>query len=861
MSGQFNIFFPNKNLNPQGWLTDFITPYIVRSDKNRSEEASIFYDKQFTQQAENTLKKAFNDEQQFNVFKKIRSNVEEDKLICLNGNHLDILDVDKSLLTSPKETQKYLQFMTSAKPYELAFLQNYMILSYGVKKKKSDKDYTFYEFPFTQIFDQDFILDDNKSGFPRAEGIGIKSINVSNEFNFVTHVNSKVTINFFFGNLKLLTREIKENGSKADSEKTNREVFPFGFNFMKLFANFDLSREIIKLEYGKKVSDGFLEYVKDPELKDIIEKREKKVLYLNKINHNFTFQSDGKIELSVTYLDVGRARFLRPNTVYIPCDEKKINGYEDYKKILKLYKEQKDLLEKTKEQILVKQVEIKEAGKTQVLKEQNEKDKETLAKINNRLVEIRDELRNSFVTIFLDKIKQQGQLFHVDFKTNKEKTKYKANCNISLIKPSDGKILKLFEYNTEVDSNSLNINNVRTESLLSQIFNTPGNVKKPEKDKTFGNFSFFPLKALISSAYSFMCPEEQRELPYLLLGNVITNINNKQVSVNIGDLLVETQTFQTWYYEHCISKNRGEYSYGAFISDIVNDLIPRILFRNSVINTNSASSIKLKNYFLDKDGVSEQLKKDVYLTDNIDKLKEFCKKLSLNVGSNNPNSLIYVAQINSVSSNAQAPYMSNNLKNFKYDETKDNSRGIIHIKLGADGGIVKNANFSATDNSRIRSAYAFEALANNASKVLLYYYQMNIDLLGNNVFDYDSFVCVPLNALGLESSESDPGLAGYYKVLSTDDRIDSNLSYNSSANCTWQFSVEIDKNKSAVDTGNLSDNNKIKDYIEASTNDPLNYIRNQISVVAEQQTTNNGQPPAQPQTKPQQKATKSKGKN
>lgn len=856
MSGQFNIFFPNKNLNPQGWLTDFITPYIIRTDKNRSEEASIFYDKQFTQQAETRLSNSFKNQQEFNIFKRIRNNVEEEKIVCLNGNHLDILDVDRSLFSNTKETQKYLQFMTSAKPHQLAFLQNYMILSYGVKKKPSDKDYTFYEFPFTQIFDQDFILNDNKSGFPRTEGSGIKSISVSNEFNFVTHVNSKVSINFFFGNLKLLTREIKENGAKADSEKTNREVFPFGFNFMKLFTNFDLSREIIKLEYGKKVSDGFLEYVKDPELKDIIEKREKKVLYLNKINHNFTFESDGKIGLSVTYLDVGRARLLRPNTVYIPCDENKISGYEDYKQILKLYKEQKELLNKAKENILVRQDEIKEAGKIQVLKEQNEKDEKTLTEINNRLVQTRDELRNSFPTIFLDKIKQQGQLFHIDFKTNKDRTKYKANCNIYLIKPTDGKTLKLFEYNTEVDSNSLTPSSSQTDSLLSQIFNTPGNVKESEKNKTFGNFSFFPLRSLISSAYSFLCPEEQKEAPYLLLGNVITNINNKQVSINIGDLLVETQTFQTWYYEHCISKNRGEYSYGAFVTDIFNDLVPRVLFRNNVLNTNSPSSIKLKNYFLDRDGISEQIKKDIYLTDNVDKLREFCKKLSINVGPNNPISLIYASQINSVSSNAQTPFMSNNLKNFRYDEIKDNSRGIMHIKFGADGGIVKNASFSATDNSRIRSAYAYESLANNASKVLLYYYQMSIDLLGNNVFDYDSFVCVPLNALGLESSENDPGLAGYYKVLSTQDRIESNLTYNSSATCTWQFSVEVDKNKSATDTGDLNDNNKVKDFIEASTNDPINYVRNQISVVVEQQTTSNGQPPAQPQTKPQQVANK-----
>ena len=66
--GNFNIYFPRKNLNQQGWLSDFITPYIVRTGK-RSEEASIFYDSQFTQEAYELLKKQFkNNETEFKDF-------------------------------------------------------------------------------------------------------------------------------------------------------------------------------------------------------------------------------------------------------------------------------------------------------------------------------------------------------------------------------------------------------------------------------------------------------------------------------------------------------------------------------------------------------------------------------------------------------------------------------------------------------------------------------------------------------------------------------------------------------------------------------------------------------------------------
>ena len=44
MASKLNVYFPMINLNPQGWISQFITPVLAKTGKNRDELANLIYD-------------------------------------------------------------------------------------------------------------------------------------------------------------------------------------------------------------------------------------------------------------------------------------------------------------------------------------------------------------------------------------------------------------------------------------------------------------------------------------------------------------------------------------------------------------------------------------------------------------------------------------------------------------------------------------------------------------------------------------------------------------------------------------------------------------------------------------------------
>ena len=100
--------------------------------------------------------------------------------------------------------------------------------------------------------------------------------------------------------------------------------------------------------------------------------------------------------------------------------------------------------------------------------------------------------------------------------------------------------------------------------------------------RSYGNIMFFPLKALFFAAYSFLNDDEKTKIPHMLFSNVMMKVGTSECSINIGDLLVESTTFQKWYYNKFFQKDRIDYPFGSFISDIMEDLVPQATYKNKV---------------------------------------------------------------------------------------------------------------------------------------------------------------------------------------------------------------------------------------------------------------------------------------
>lgn len=863
---KINVYFPIVNLNPQGWISQFITPILSKTVPNRSGLANLFYDTIINVENLQHLEKIGFSDKDIGNFITRRSSIEEDKMIFLNGNFLDRFEVEEPLRESTleeKELAIYTKFMSTIKPHQQAFLQPYIKLQYGYRNNKKE-EFTWVDFPFTQKYDIDFILGPGK---PRSEGSGITNVSTENQLNIATHINSQIRINFLFGNMQILTQEMNEDG--IPTEKNTNKKFPYGFSFLKLASNFDFNKEIIRLEYGRKVAPGFEEEIAGGEgqlLRSVIEKREKKVFLLSKTKHDFSFDEKGVIELSVYYNNFHDERMGLANNVAIPsptpANSQALDLPITYGNFLVKYKE---LMQQTK----VLEEKIQQTMKTdesQVLSKSKQEERnvtisklnEDLAAANKNLNLIKRSLKPSLSTIFIDKIKSQGQLFAVSFKTTKDKKVFKVETFISLIHPESGDFSKIYSYEDSYDMDQFltrtpvpkgyESNNKKLEEDLTKtyarIFNSPYDYKEKENtDKNYGHIMFFPLKALFSVAYSFLDEEEKKEIPYMLFGNVLLKVGAKMVSVNIGDLLIETETFQKWYYEKFFRKDRLDYPFGVFIRDIMLDLVPEALHRNRTgfDDRSPTSAVKEVQYYL-LDEPSEKLKQYVYIRNNLDDLKELSKMLS-RIPTSNPKPIIYFGQINNQTTQVPSPLFSNlGVSEFKFNEEEDAKKGIPHIKIGADGGFFTKVGFSAQDFSKIRTAMALESLADKASRYFFFYYQLSIESMGTNMFNYDSVVCVPSNPLGGDSQENDTGVAGYYKVINISDNIDANNYYTSTSRADWVFNPKYaDREKDKMVKAPSSDM-IIKDRVDCSINDPKNYIEevleNDVNTIINAQAQN-----------------------
>ena len=887
MPKNLNIYFPINNLNPQGWISEFITPVIAKTGKNRDKLANLFYNTEFVETDKNekevidALIKALGRDG-FEKFRDLRKKNDQDKFIFLNGNFLDRFEVDETLKDSSLqdvELQKYTTFMSKIKPHQAAFLQSYMKLSYGYRNSKKDA-FTFIDFPFTQKFDLDFILN-NKTA--KSEGSGISNVSVSNKFNLATHINSEISINFKFGNLKYLTQEINVNGrALAPGEKSPS---PYGFSFTKLIANLDTSKELIRLEYGRKVAPGFNTVVDDPTLKDIIERKEKKVYLLNKNSHTFKFDETGAIDLGATYYNFHDTSLSAPTNIVIPSNTAEninklklnlnygnlITNYWDIKSNIILLEDQ---LKKAKEISEAKNVDKSASDqKDATIKDITEK----LAKQNKTLNLIKRSIKSDLTTTFLDRIKAQGQLFGINFQTIKKSNSFQVNSNIFLVSPEDdGKFLNIFSISSPTyNRDSFNKNAVIREwiktndkdstekltSILGRVFNSPYTDTDQGK-KTYGQIMFFPLKALITSAYSFLTEDEKKEMPSIVFGNVLMKVGDFMCSVNIGDLLIETSVFQKWYYNKFYKKDRLEYAFGTFINDMITDLVPEALYRNRVGFDDKAptSAIKQNQFYL-KQTIEDELRHNLYMNDDINNLKLFSKFISKNP-TDNAKPLIYLGQLNNISTQVASPIFSNyGNSEFNFNELQDSQKGISHIKVGSDGGLLTSINFNATDFSKIRTALAMESLADKASRYFFFYYKLNLEMLGNNMFAYDSVVCVPSNPLGIDTEQNDIGIAGYYKIVDTTDSLDANNNYTTTAQADWVYNPRNDnREKQKISSAPIA-KMRIVDTVSAKATDPINYIQelieNDVNTVINSQLQNM----KNIQKKTSEKAKKDKQKN
>ena len=129
------------------------------------------------------------------------------------------------------------------------------------------------------------------------------------------------------------------------------------------------------------------------------------------------------------------------------------------------------------------------------------------------------------------------------------------------------------------------------------------------------------------------------------------------------------------------------------------------------------------------------------------------------------------------------------------DYNEDIRRGIYHLFIGKDSGIVKNISFQKTSTPKLAEAN-FAAQEKSIAQ-LFRTYDANVQMYGNTIFFPGSTLYINPSFLGNVSGPSSPnsvfrrfGLGGYYRVNKVNMRINAH-EFSTELTCKWISSGDM----------------------------------------------------------------------
>ncbi len=275
---------------------------------------------------------------------------------------------------------------------------------------------------------------------------------------------------------------------------------------------------------------------------------------------------------------------------------------------------------------------------------------------------------------------------------------------------------------------------------------------------------FFFLGDLLEIVFDVMKVLDKEEIENLrvILGPVLfydprDPTATTPVSINLSDIPISLNLFTSWYMKHVISLQRNKYLLGQFLQDLIKTLIIPSLGEgcfSGALNQSVNVNMNFITIPKTKGGIPSAGKMEY------DEFLEFVKT-SQSTGKESVRDLYHVLYIYS----SFVPiYGLNGIRE------EDEKRGIYHLVIGADNGLMKSIRFSKTDQP---FAQEWRATSNSeASKRIRGLYNANIRMIGNTLFHPGSYIYIDIESISKgeirnnigESASRILGLGGYYMV-------------------------------------------------------------------------------------------------
>lgn len=252
----------------------------------------------------------------------------------------------------------------------------------------------------------------------------------------------------------------------------------------------------------------------------------------------------------------------------------------------------------------------------------------------------------------------------------------------------------------------------------------------------------------------------------IALGDIVYTINGREYRINLADVPISREILLDWYNKEIFDARKDSYTIRQFLISMMRKIIPAAMnagcWRG---NRRFSEEIEIKAFTLPKSKYETLFKKPY-------SRHEFEQSLEGNQGRNFRSNMDYIDVIFIKSQNFIASGLNGNAE-------EDFEKGIYHIFLGSDRGIVKKVNFEKVDDANIIASNINKSIVKNnfGEETITTFYDANVEMIGNTFFVPGQIIYINPTFMGLGNPKnryslaSNLGIGGYYDILQVTSKI------------------------------------------------------------------------------------------
>ena len=309
------------------------------------------------------------------------------------------------------------------------------------------------------------------------------------------------------------------------------------------------------------------------------------------------------------------------------------------------------------------------------------------------------------------------------------------------------------------------LSKVKLDQNLNPLAKKPGEHGKfPVRFVLFGDI----LDAMIEVVQAAGISESQR----IILGTVAVP-SSKLVAggvkyISISDIPVSLNAFQVFFLDRVIKPQKTAYPMRLFIQDLLRFLLEPAF--NQCFGSPADGGVSFEATFLT---TAVDIKNGTVIKEGRESVLNKLSKRGLDHLVNSPEAKEYMIIYSQEKKEGNGKF------------NVDKQKGVYHLVLGAERGLVKSFSFSAQDNQHLQTQNIVNA-ANGGSElgVLAFPQDASITMIGNNLFRTGQTIYINADFAMGKRVARELKMGGYYSVTKVSNSITSS-GFETSLDCKW----------------------------------------------------------------------------